>query len=395
MDSKRLTGELALFTNGQLRKTLAGVRSLGIKEIPSISAEETRMNITGFSKFCTKNLKYPAPDKNPEAFLKWLAQIANRHQVTVFFPMDDAAMDLAVLHQDRLTKSMGMVVPPLFAYQQARDKWQAGALAEKAGLSCPKTVLPQSVEDLEVVAQEIGFPVVVKARNGSGSRGIRVANSIEELRFAYESVAATYENPMLQERIPTGPRYDVCLLFDQASKLVAHFAQKEIRHFPVEMGPSTVQQSVQLPELVQKCADLMSSIGWRGIAEFEFMYDVEKDRYVFMEINTRFWNSLALAVQCGIDFPYYYYCLARELPVIAPQHYPLGQYCRWLLPGDLLHYLLNPARRNMQPPLLPKKETPLQDDILSRTDPMPFFGFLASVLRYLPDPHMWKFFFQR
>jgi hypothetical protein len=50
-----------LLTNGQLRKTLSVARSLGKKNIEVISAEETHMNLTGFSKYCRKNLVYPSP----------------------------------------------------------------------------------------------------------------------------------------------------------------------------------------------------------------------------------------------------------------------------------------------------------------------------------------------
>lgn len=53
-----------------------------------------------------------------------------------------------------------------------------------------------------------------------------------------------------------------------------------------------------------------------------------------MEVNGRFWGSLQLAIDCGIDFPWLLYELTQDLPVTQPQSYAVGRRLRWLL-GDL------------------------------------------------------------
>jgi hypothetical protein len=58
---------------------------------------------------------------------------------------------------------------------------------------------------------------------------------------------------------------------------------------------------------------------------------------VFMEVNGRFWNSLALAVYAGADFPAMLAEMA-ELGDAAPRDYRTGVRCRWLL-GDLRHLM--------------------------------------------------------
>lgn len=381
-----------LITNGQLRKSLSAVRSLGQKKIETLCGEETRMNITGFSKYCTKSLLYPSPQQRPDDFMEWLDRAITRYGITMIFPMDDAAMNLVIQHKDSLSKRVQFTVPEAGLYQLTADKWESVQLATSFDLNCPVTFLPQGTKDLTEYIGKIGYPAIVKARNGSGSRGIRVVHNDNELFTAYSEVNTAYPNPMIQQKIPTGPRYDICLLFDQQSRLISSFAQKEVRHFPVEMGPSTVQQSIHLPELTNQCAKMFESIGWTGIAEVEFMLDEASGTYYFMEINPRFWNSLELAVHCNIDFPYDLYRVTKGLQTELHDTYEEGRYCRWLLPGDILHFLYNSKRFHLTPSFFGGN---VHDDILSWKDPMPFVGFLTACLRYSIDPHMWKFFFKR
>lgn len=353
------------------------------------------MNISGFSKYCSKNLICPSPVHQPDDFMDWLDRTLKNYSIDILFPMDDAAMSLVVKHQESLSTRVQFTVPIESSYELAADKWSSVQLAEKAGLPCPLTLLPKGIEDLENCIVQIGYPAIVKARTGSGSRGIRVVNNYDELLAAYTEVNTTYPNPILQQKIPTGPRFDVCLLFDRQGKLKSSFAQKEIRHFPIEMGPSTVQQSILLPELVAKCTAMFESIGWTGIAEVEFMLEEATGDYIFMEINPRFWNSLELAVHCNIDFPYSLYQITKGIDPGLLNTYEEDQYCRWLLPGDLLHFISNKDRFQLTPPLWGSSAYPVHDDILSRTDPMPFLGFTAACLHYSLDPKMWKFFFKR
>lgn len=384
-----------LLTNGQLRKTLSVVRSLGKRNIETFSSEETIWNVSGFSKYCAKNLINPSPVKRPDDYMEWLDRTINRYGIDTLFPMDDAAMALVVKNQNHLIKKVKFTVPSETLYEMTSDKWEAVRLAENSGLDCPVTILPKNAEELESCIDKVGFPAIVKARKSSGSRGIRAVSNYDELLATYKEVNDEYPCPMIQQRIPTGPRFDVCLLFDEQSKLKASFAQKEIRHFPIEMGPSTVQQSIPLPELVAKCSKMFENIGWTGIAEVEFMLDVSTGKYVFMEINPRFWNSLELAVHCGIDFPYYLYQISRGIDPGFIAEYEEGLYCSWLLPGDILHFIFNKSRFHMDPPLLGGSAYKVHDDILSWSDPMPIAGFAAACIKYSLDPKMWKFFFKR
>jgi predicted ATP-grasp superfamily ATP-dependent carboligase len=254
--------------------------------------------------------------------------------------------------------------------------------------------VPDTLEGLQESAAVLGYPLVIKPRHSSGSRGIRVIGHAGQLLESYMDIHRQFPFPILQEYIPQGERYDVCLLYNKQGTARYTFVQKELRHFPLEMGPSTVQESVRYPELVELAKSLMDKLPWFGIVELEFMIDPRDGTPKLMEINPRFWNSLHLASMSGIDFPWGLYQLTMGSEVEEIVDYKLGVRCRWLLPGDLLHFIANPKRMSMEPPFLGKGAV-RQDDIWSILDPMPTLGFALACLRYSLDPKAWRFLLHR
>ena len=387
-----------LLTDAQLRKTLAAIRSLGNKGIDIIASEDTRWTTSSFSKFCRRGLVYPKPGKEPEAFYEWLVKIIQENSINVLFPMDDNVMDVVIAHKEELQKLCRMLLPDAENYNIASDKGLAVAAAKKSGLNCPETWMPKTQDDLlnlDSFVAELAFPLVIKPRKSNGSRGIVVVNKREDFAEQYLQVHQRFTFPLIQEYISPGPRFDVCLLFNSQSELRASFVQKELRHFPLDRGPSTVQESVWRPDLVELAAGLLKDLNWQGIAEVEFMLDEKDEKLKFMEINPRFWNSLYLSMLAGVDFPWLLYRLIMDGDVPEVSNYRIGVKCRWSLPGDILHFLFNKNRFRMDPPLWAGKRSGVYDDVLSLSDPGPTLGFLLACLHFLPDREMWKQMFDR
>lgn len=384
-----------LLTDGQQRKTLVAARSLAQKGIEVFSAEETRFNPTAFSKYCRQGLVSPSLHNNPQKYCEWLLDTIKKYSIDMLFPMDDLSLEAVMQNRTEFDKMCLLPLPSKESYLAAADKGISTRLAREAGLDCPLTFYPGNMKQLEQLADTLAFPLVIKPRKSSGSRGIRVVRNKEEFHRIYREIHHTYPWALIQEYIPTGTRYDVCLLYNRNHELRASFVQQEIRHFPLEMGPSTVQESVWYPELVEQAGSLMRKLQWYGVVEIEFMVDCRDGKLKFMEINPRFWNSLYTSILAGVDFPWLLYRLSLEADIEGVFNYQTGLKCRWLLPGDILHFLTNKNRLKMSPPFFTGKKQNVFDDIISKDDPFPALGFLLACLRYLPDRHMWKTVFGR
>ncbi|HEY8804695.1 MAG TPA: ATP-grasp domain-containing protein [Clostridium sp.] len=391
----RIDMKTVLLTNGQQRKTLAVVRSLGKRNIKVIVAEETRFNPSAFSKYCSKVLVCPSARKEPDKYYSWLCRVLSTYKCDVMFPMDDDVFEIVMKNSEELLKICSIVLPNMQSYLLSCDKSNATKLAEEVGVPCPQTLHPKNLYNLLSLIEPMKFPLVIKPRVSSGSRGIRIVNNKEEFIKVYEEIHQVYGFPIIQEYIGIGDRYDVCLLFDNANELKAQFVQKEIRHFPIDIGPSTMQESVEAPEVLQYALSIMKKLPWKGVVELEFIVDTRDNKFKFMEINPRFWGSLQLAITAGVDFPWMLYKLSVERKVEETSKYKTGCMCSWLLPGDILHFIGNKDRKKMKPPFLAGEKYGVQDDIVSKKDPLPVLGFILACFRYLFDKNMWKLIFKR
>jgi predicted ATP-grasp superfamily ATP-dependent carboligase len=395
-----------LLTNAQLRKTLAAVRSLGKQGVPAYVAETTLFSPAAYSRYCKSSLLSPDPDQDQHQYAEWLADTMRDHQIRLLLPMDDNTMQAVMDHADLFEEATLMMLPPPSSYTIAADKGMAAELAAEAGVPVPRTYCPTSLDEVEGMGlalstlnslsslSTLSSPLVIKPRRSSGSRGIRVIEHPQVLQN-YAEVHARYPFPILQEFIPAGERYDVCLLYDAAGELKASFVQKELRHFPLVRGPSTMQESVHRPDLIDLALSIMAHLPWRGIVELEFMIDPRDGLPKFMEINPRFWNSLHASILAGVDFPWLWYRLACGEAVEKVFDYKAGVRCRSLLPGDILHYMANPKRLSMNPSFWSGHATGGSDDIVSWRDPLPALGFVFACLRYVLDPKAWRMLFHR
>jgi predicted ATP-grasp superfamily ATP-dependent carboligase len=88
------------------------------------------------------------------------------------------------------------------------------------------------------------------------------------------------------------------------------------------------------PTLERYARTLLDAVQWHGVAMVEFR-QTPAGEYYLMEINTRFWGSLQLAIDAGVDFPALL-LRACEGETIAeqPPLYKIGQRLRWIL-GDI------------------------------------------------------------
>jgi predicted ATP-grasp superfamily ATP-dependent carboligase len=170
------------------------------------------------------------------------------------------------------------------------------------------------------------------------SSSVGYARAPAELREALDRRPPHDFPLMLQERV-SGPGLGVFVCYDRG-RLVALFAHRRLREKPPWGGVSVLCESVAVAPLARDCAErLMRELNWHGVAMVEFKRDDRDGLPKLMEINGRFWGSLQLAIDAGVDFPSILLGVALGTPPAAPRDYRVGVRCRWLW-GDFDSLLL-------------------------------------------------------
>lgn len=248
--------------------------------------------------------------------------------------------------------------PPASAIQQMGDKAQARAFMQQAGVPVlPGSQGPVGSESEALkVAEEIGYPVLIKAAAGGGGRGMRAAAGPEELKKLFhmarnEAESAFGSADVYLEKLLLRPRHvEIQVLADQYGKAV-HLGERECslqrRHQKVvEESPS--------PAVTPELRDRMGEAALRGVracgyvnaGTVEFLLD-EEGNFYFLEMNTRIQVEHPVTEEVtGID-------LVREQIRIAEGE-PLGyDQADIVLRGHALECRLNaedPARNFMPSP---------------------------------------------
>lgn len=380
-----------LITDAGGRNVVAAVRSLGSKGLTVVAGEESRVAISFFSRYCRERLVYPSPKTAPQQWLEWLLRELHERRYDTLMPMDDETVFITSQNRDLVEQYTKVPVPDFSTLMKARDKTQTVQIAMQEGVPCPKTSFIKDLSQIEDTADKLGFPVVIKPKESSGSRGIAYIRHKDELVENYLKVHSKYPFPMIQEYIPPGGQScGVFLLFNKDSDVRAVFAHKRLREFPLTGGPSTLRESIYAPQLVEMATKMLKAIRWYGVAMAEFKEDPRDGQYKIMEINPRFWGSLQLSILAGVDFPYLLYKMVMDGDVEPVTDYREGVRCRWLLPGDILHFVCNPKRFELEPSFFNFSKNNRQDDFISWRDPGPTLGFFLVVLRNLFNPDKWR-----
>ncbi|HLG05777.1 MAG TPA: ATP-grasp domain-containing protein [Gemmatimonadales bacterium] len=312
--------------------------------------------MAGGSRCSTSETLLPDPATETNQFVTAVADLLDRTRALVLLPVTDPAI-LAVLENETRFSGVRIPMADLGHFLRASDKEATLALAERIGIETPhQWVMPDESAPVPGIPQE-RFPVVLKpsrsVRGSAGKRtklGVSYAGSPVDLERAVANLPAASFPLLIQARI-TGPGIGIFLLrWEGAVRAV--FAHRRIREFPPSGGVSVSAVSIEAPaRLVEKAESLLAALDWSGVAMVEFKQDASSGRHFLMEINPRFWGSLQLAIDAGVDFPTYLIQLALGEAVTPVREWRVGIRSRWGW-GEV-DYLIARLRGSPSSPNLP------------------------------------------
>jgi predicted ATP-grasp superfamily ATP-dependent carboligase len=384
-----------LITDGENRIALSILRSLARRNIETAITVEGQTALSSFSRYCNNRILCPSSSRDISGFIATLRKLAKKNTFDFLFPATDTSLIAVSKYRDTLGSSVTRSLPSHESVEKAFDKSLTLIAADEEGIPTPRTFIVRNIAQLKDAARKVAYPAVIKPRwswvwnrsKASYSRGSYI-NSASELLSSYKAIHENFPFPLVQEYVP-GKNFSVAVIADHCEPKVACCIMVH-RTSPVTGGNSVLRETVQPnPEMTKYAFKLLKNLKWHGVAEVEFKMDARDQTPKLMEVNGRFWASLQVAIDSGIDFPYLQYQLITNGKIKPAFSYKIGVKGRWLL-GDIDNLLsvlkgkprvktLRVSRLRTILNFMKFYERGMHYDNFSADDPMPFFMNIRSI----------------
>lgn len=322
-----------LITDASMRIALYVIRSLGKKGIKVVAIESKDIPLSeniGFrSKYIYKKYLISSK-KNKRKYLNDIVRISKKCNCLI--PIHFQTIELISQNID-LFKHVKTLIPNNEKLEISNNTYKLLKLAQKISIPIPETYFIDDLEQINKIFPELKFPVIIKVRKEENipphKRHIIVYKKNDFIQ-SYKKLHSLQKFPIIQRYIK-GKGTGFFALYDKDSRIKALFCHERLREYPITGGPSTLCKSIYDTKLIEYGKKILDELKWQGVAMVEFKKEYSTGEYKLMEINPRFWGSLPLAIESGVDFPYLLYKLINEENFDLVTNYRTGVKLRFLV----------------------------------------------------------------
>lgn len=226
--------------------------------------------------------------------LKWsdpkvvddIERVCKENDVNIILPFVDGAIEIAALCKERM-KNVFVPVGSFDMSRQMFDKADAARLFKEAGVPIPKTYSVLNAE----------MPAIAKPRKGSASRGIKIFNDIDDL-MQLENLS----DYIVQEYVANNNEYTVDCYVTQEGEILTAVPRQRLE---VMGGEVTRTVTCRIPELIDMSHEIINAFSLRGPVTLQFLHDLDKNRFLLMEVNPRLGGGSICSIYAGAPIPDY------------------------------------------------------------------------------------------
>lgn len=222
-----------------------------------------------------KGLRFNSPD-----VVEDLKKVVKDYDVNIILPITSNSIEVASILKSELPD----LFVPVTDFENAKslfDKADAAKVFKEAGLPIPLTYSVISAE----------MPAIAKPRKGGSSRGIQVFTNIEDLMHLQN-----LQNYLIQEYIEHSREYTVDCYIDSEGQIMTTVPRERLE---VMGGESTRTITCHNSVLEELSCRVIETFNLRGPVNLQFLHDLDKDRFLLLEVNPRLGGGVICSVYAG------------------------------------------------------------------------------------------------
>ncbi|MBI4397653.1 MAG: ATP-grasp domain-containing protein [Candidatus Omnitrophica bacterium] len=239
----------------------------------------------------------PYPSEPEEYLLSRIAEIHKKAKIDVMIPCLDSEIATYARLKPRL-KNLGIkVLVPREAAVKVRSKIFLSEFCKENEIEYPKSFLINDPNEIEKYAAELHYPLMLK---GSIIDTAKVEDSAEA-RVFFHRLANEWGLPLIIQEHLDGEEYDVAVLADQESQIVAKVAMRKIGI--TKMGKAFAGVTVESKEFDALAEKVVKALQWQGPLELELMKNSDLNKTYIIEINARFPSWIYTTLGSKLNLP--------------------------------------------------------------------------------------------
>lgn len=210
--------------------------------------------------------------------------------------------------------NLEFIGPNIECLKSMGDKIESKKIANEANVPTLNPIYVNQLSEEEILSEveKMGLPVLIKASAGGGGRGMKRIDAMEDIIdtisiLKTESKNAFGDDTLFIEKYIERPRHiEVQILADKHGNVI-HLGERDCtiqRRFQkiVEESPSPVITEVVREEICNAAVRLAKFVNYDSAGTVEFLYDLDSEKFYFMEMNTRIQVEHPVTEQrCGVD----------------------------------------------------------------------------------------------
>jgi len=329
-----------LITDANYKHSLGILRSLGKKGIKAHVLSKQKKSLCSYSTFCKSELVFDG-DLSSSAFIDYVKSF----KITQIIPVGVNSFRAMLKLKEHLKQAnIHCILPPDDAFQICTSKHQTSEIAQTLKIPTPQIWRLTNASNLDHLQDQVSYPCVFKAEEELGGSIVRYIQSPSQFKQVINDTLSKHSNMslshfILQEYLE-GDGYGFFAVYNQGAcgNTFQHHRRREL---PPSGGYSVAAESVIEPKLLQYGKKILDSLNWHGVAMVEFKQN-KNGEFFLLEINPKFWGSLDIALEAGVNFPYELVKMAngQDTPFSDEYRYPFKYF--WPLNGDFDHLIQNP-----------------------------------------------------
>jgi carbamoyl-phosphate synthase large subunit len=257
---------------------------------------------------------YMVPTAEDPAYLARLAAICRKEGIDAILIGSEAEMHVLARDKEAFETETGscIIVSPPEVLSISTDKWETTRFLAAHGLDHPRSALPENPEQLDYLIAGCGFPLIVKPRNSSGSKGLYRVQNQEELALVLDLV----HRPVVQEYLePDDQEYTTAAFVDEAGQPQGAIVMRR----ELAAGLTYRAHVDDNPVVADMARAVAAALGPMGPCNVQLR--LTKRGPVPFEINARFSSTTCMRAYFGyneVEMALRCYVLGER--IVAPRH---------------------------------------------------------------------------